>query len=385
MRKITSIIIGIIGILAIGGLIYYFVSKTPSLPAGGEATEQTPMVTALSPFAALPTASKDSTKMVLKLNILSDEQIFDYWFASSTQEIFGITEKGKIVKIVADKDIVLSEQTVENLNYILPSPDGQKILAAFGPASQPQFGIFDLVGNSWSLLPAEIKSAAWSPESKRLAAVVEQNGKNDLTILNLEEKKTEKKTSSTILKNFAFKDIKMEWLKPDEIIFTQRASISADSAVWRLGLSKLAFSEVVPSVKGLLVKWLRENLGLKFQNQKTDLITNEGKVIYNFPFLVLPDKCLATKESVYCFLFGLKQGVELPDDYWQKVFYSRDSLFKFDLNNLQAPQLVFDNWGKEIDAFHPRLLGEQILFVNRYDNLLYGLEVGLPGSRTSPN
>lgn len=385
MRKILGFIIGIVGILALAWLIYFIISRvTAPKTISPQPTSQPIITQAKPPIGESPVSGQ--------LKTLSGSQVFDYWVASSTQEIFYVSQEGKIAKVNSGgQDAFLSEQEIQNLNFILPSPDSQKIIAAFGSPTQPQFSIFDLVANSWSPLPLEIKSAAWSPEGKRAAVVISQNnqaiqqssGQANLAIIDMakylsNDAKQKEKAVKVIIKNFALKDLKIDWLRPDEIIFSDKPSSLAPGSAWRLNLSKLNFDEIIPSGNGLMIKWLNEDLGLKFQNQKSSLINWGGQVINDFPFMVLPDKCVLKSDSLYCFLFTpASPKIKWPDNYLQKSVYTQDALYKFNLNNLTAPELVFDAAlkGKTIDASDLRLFGNQILFINRYDNLLYGLEI----------
>jgi len=369
MRKIFVIIIGIIGVLAIGWLTYFLINRTTAPAASIKTTE-----------------SPGGQQLASQLKILSNEPIFDYWVASSTQEALYITSEGKIAKVGSPQNTYLSEQTIENLNFVLPSSDSQRIIAAFGDSHQPQFSIFDLITNSWSPLPLEIKSIAWAPEGKRAAAVISQNGQNNLVILDLakylsSDPKQKGKSSTAIIKNFSLQDLKMEWLTPDEIIFTNKPSSLVMGSAWRLNFAKptkTTFTEIVPPGTGLMIKWLKEDLGLKLQNQKNNLINWAGQTINKFPIMIVPDKCTLKSNSLYCFLFtSTNPKINWPDDYLQKSVYTKDNLYKFDLDNLTAPELIFDSAtaGRTIDATDVKILGNQILFINRYDNQLYGLEV----------
>jgi hypothetical protein len=366
MRKILIIIIGIVGILIIGGLIYYFAFRsTPTAPqpATGPLT--------LAPGATPATSTEG---LISPLKLLSSEPVFDYWVASSTQEIFYVTAGGKIAKVGSPANTYLSEQSVENLNFILPSPDNQKIIFAFGDSRQPQFSIFDLTSNFWTPLPLEIKSLAFSPEGKRLAALISQNNQTNLAIIDLKAK-----ILKTLIKNFALQDLKIDWLRPEEIIFSEKPSALTLSSAWRLNISKLNFTEIISPGRGLLLRWLKDDLGLKFQNSESSLINWAGQVINELPFLALPDKCVFKSDALYCFLFSsgnLSRKTNWPDDYLQGVIYTKDDFYKIDLNNLAEPQLIFNQWGgKAIDATNLKIFGNQILFLNRYDNNLYGLEL----------
>ena len=379
MRKILGFIIGIIGILALAWLIYFVISKaTAPKTINPQPTAQPITAQTQSPAGKAPPVSG-------QLKTISGSSIFDYWVASSTQEIFYVSVEGKIAKInPGGQDVFLSEQLIENLNFVLPSSDSQKTIAAFGNSIQPQFSVFDLTNNNWSPLPLEIKSIAWSPEAKRLVALISQNNQTNLAVIDIakyltSDAKQKEKAIKVIIKNFTLKDLKMDWLRPDEIIFTDKPSNLAMGSAWRLNLSKLNFDEIVPPGNGLIIKWLKDDLGLKFQNQKSSLINWAGQVINDFPFMILPDKCVLKSNSLYCFLFTpTSPKTNWPDDYFQKSIYTNDGFYKFDLNNLTAPELVFDptTAGKIIDAANLKTLGNKILFINRYDNQLYSLEIG---------
>ncbi|MEK7624191.1 MAG: hypothetical protein AAB404_00460 [Patescibacteria group bacterium] len=377
MRKILIFIIGIVGILALAWLIYYIVGRATAPKTASPETKSPEQ--AVEEINGEPVATTTG-----QLKIISKESVFDYWIASSTQEIFYVTEAGKIAEINPDgQDTLLSEQQIGDLNFILSSPDSRKIIVAFGNQAQPQFSIFDLTNNSWTPLPLEIKSAAWSPEGKRIAVITSQNNQTNLTIIDVAkyfstDAKQKEKASKIIIKNFALKDLKIDWLMPDELVFTDKPSSLAMGSAWRFNLSKLNFDEIVPPGNGLMIKWLKDDLGLKFQNQKSSLINWAGQAINDFPFMALPDKCVLKIDSLYCFLFTpASPKTKWPDDYLQKSTFTNDSLYKFNLGNLTAPELVFENTieGKIIDASNLKLLGNQILFTNRYDSLLYGLEI----------
>ncbi len=297
MRKILSIIIGMVGVLAIGWVIYYLINRAAS-------------PTAIVNPETKPTSAEETAAS--QLIILSQEPVFEYWVASTSQEIFYANSEGKIAKVnPGGQDAFLSEQQIENLNFILPSPDSQKIIAAFGDPRQPQFSIFDLASNAWSPLPLEIKSITWSPEGKRLTALINQNNQTDLVILDLakylsSDPKQKAKSSTTIIKNFSLQDLKMEWLTPNEIIFTDKPSNLIMSSAWRLNFAKPTnpvFTEIIQPGNGLMIKWLKDDLGLKFQNQQSSLINWAGQIMNNFSAMILPDKCVLKSDSLYCFLF----------------------------------------------------------------------------------
>lgn len=369
MRKTLAIIVGVIGVLALGWVIYYLINQLTSPAAISPKTE--------------PANEQQSAN---QLKIVSQEPVFDYWTASSSQEIFYINPDGKIAKIGVPQNTYLSEQAIKNLNFVLPSPDGQKIIAAFGDPHQPQFSIFDMASSTWSPLPLDIKSVAWSPEGKRLAAIINQNNQTDLVILDLakylsSDPKQKAKASTMLIKNFSLHDLKMEWTKPDTMIFSDKSSNSTMGSAWRLDFAKLAnpaFSEIVSPGAGLMIQWLKEDLGLKFQNQQSSLINWAGQLINSFSLMVLPDKCVLKSNFLYCFLFSpASSKINWPDDYLQKSIYTKDALYKFDLSdNLSNPTLVFiPAGGKFIDANNSQTIGNQILFINRYDNQLYSLEI----------
>ena len=171
----------------------------------------------------------------------------------------------------------------------------------------------------------------------------------------------------------------MTWPQPDEIIFSEKTSALTKSSVWRLTISKLNFTEIIPPTKGLLVKWLENGEGIELQNQQSSLINWAGQSIGDFPFLVLPDKCAWKTNALYCFLFStadFNPKTNWPDDYFQNAIATQDALYKINSNNLASPQLIFSPEIKNpLDATNLKILGQQILFLNRYDNQLYSLGI----------
>ena len=168
----------------------------------------------------------------------------------------------------------------------------------------------------------------------------------------------------------------------NQIFFSEKPAALAMGSAWRLDFptaAKTTFTQIVAPGKGLLIKWLANNLGLKLQNQQRSLINSAGQTTGNISYLALPDKCAIKDNSLYCFLFNSNNSKTIwPDDYLKKAVYTQDNLYKFDLSNpTNKPTLVFDviGAGKTIDASEVKISGNQIFFVNRYDNLLYSLDI----------
>ena len=131
MRKILIFIIGIVGILALAWLIYYIVGRATAPKTASPETKSPEQ--AVEEINGEPVATTTG-----QLKIISKESVFDYWIASSTQEIFYVTEAGKIAEINPDgQDTLLSEQQIGDLNFIPIFARQPKITSHSANQAQP--------------------------------------------------------------------------------------------------------------------------------------------------------------------------------------------------------------------------------------------------------
>jgi len=91
----------------------------------------------------------------------------------------------------------------------------------------------------------------------------------------------------------------------------------------------------------------------------------------------LPEKCFIGSSKIYCAIsqsLNISGKLVLPDDYLKRKVYFDDWIYEIDMESRDI-NLVYSSAGKSIDAYNLTVEGNRILFINRYDNKLYGLEL----------
>jgi hypothetical protein len=323
------------------------------------------------------------------LKVLSDEPIFDYWIRTATSSLAGSTTttivvseilyfnpEGKIIKANEGEDEIFYSQTLENLQSVKASPDGKFVLLKYGDLNKPQFSLLNTETKVRRDL-TNITAAAFSPDSKKIA-YLEDTAPANLVIKDL----IGLKPKTTKLLSISEKDFDLTWLTAEKILLVPKPSFEYESQLWAIDIKTKTLSLIV-SGRGLITNWSNDGkIGLFFrvgQNRQSQLslIASSGAILGNLDFVTLPQKCLLAEAALYC---GLPQSYNsiieptLPDDYLKRAVYFSDAIYQIDINQ-NSFQLIFAQDEPAIDATHLSLLGRQLIFINRYDNKLYSLEL----------
>ncbi len=391
MKK-TIIIIGIIlGVAAMGAGIYFAWKKSKEIltppPLG-----QKPIVQNQN----LPVVGGEPTqpaKKEVELKILSDQPIFDYWVyksaATSTPisstssapvilrqpEIFYIKEDGQIFKVKDGEDEVVSAESISNLQSVKSSADGKMVLVKYGNLANPAFSLFNVEAKVWQALP-NISAATFSPDVKKIAYFEKTSG--NLMIKDLFGAKP--KTTKVLSLNQ--RDFGLSWILPEKILLVSRPSFDYESQIWSVDLKNKTLNSIA-SGHGLIINWSADGkMGIRFRTTEArvpeiSLVNDGGNTVANLDFTTLPDKCFVSQSKIYCAIPQMHNSVQeplLPDDYLKRAVYFRDFIYSIDMitNSFGA---VFGGQEPAIDATHLGLVNNSLIFMNRYDNKLYGLSL----------
>lgn len=394
MKPLYKILI-IVVILIVFGVVFYFLwqkftaipggevvgvrDEGTVLPIGGITSNEQGVMSKETGIDSNETGVVSNEKKIT-IKKVSDEPVFDFVVVTETKEVFYFTPDGKVFGAKTDKDLEISTQTINALNFTESSPDNQKILAAFGDPRAPQWGIFDLIDKVWRPLPNDIFNATWGKDNAQVIVVIKNGGDYNLATLDI----TKTPPSAKILiKDFRFKDLRLIYKQPLSLLMVEKPAAIYKSRVWELNLDpkKLTITQLLQGENGLIMDWSK-NGEIVFQytapNDFRILDKNFGENIPLF-FTTFPSKCdySDTIKKVYCFspqdfppeIVGLK----LPDDYLQKRFYTVDDLYEVDMEKEEIKKILASGNGNlaPIDAKNPRYGEGKIYFVNQYDNYLY--------------
>ena len=362
-KKILKITFSILIPIAVlwGGYSIWKALTTPDIPPPIGANKPTGLA------VDLPEAQK--------LTALSRSAIFDYWVNYKTGAIYFLNLSGQVIKKTGDSEEPANSQTIDKLNSVQPSPDGTFAVAKFNYPALPTFSIFNTVTNAWQPLPQDTIATAWATSSQQLAYLENKNNAGTLKILNIVSQKTQEVVKMNQ------KDVRLAWIDPPEIFFiTSSPAADLPSSLWSINIKNKTLKPLIKDESGLTINWSKEgDLGLKLKSDKRapkiSLIDNLGNTLREFSFITLPEKCAIEKGKLYCGIPKfLREGLVLPDDYYKKAVYFQDDLYSIDLAS-GAVSLLFNGDETLIDACHLSIQGGQLLFINRYDNKLYSLQL----------
>lgn len=395
MKKI--ILIATIVVLAVSGIgvgVYFAWKKSKQASAPIPETEGQLPVIGESQFPetvqgqAGTAIAQPSATGQLKLRVVSGQPVFDYWLATPATstlpaEIFYFNEAGQILKANrpaggtarGSGDEMIVQEKIENLQQVKSRRDGEMVLVKFGNPAAPQFRIFDVGKRIWQQLDG-ITAADFSPDNSKIA-YLGVNG--DLTIKDL----VGAKPKITKIISINQKDFDIVWTAADKIILTPKPSYLTEGQVWAVDIKAKTLDFLV-SGQGLMVNWANDGrLGIKFavsgsgRDSRSTLIDAKGVDKASFDFLALPDKCFFPKPKIYCAIPRFHNAIRdplLPDDYLKRAVYYKDFIYQIDVD-ANSFEPLYDSVEPAIDARRLNLNGNELFFINRYDNKIYGLEL----------
>lgn len=383
-KRILRIIVIIAIIAAIGVGAYFLWMWLSSKTVGGlPGTGQTPTTEVINVGeggaigaqvnTTEQTATQGAQTVTQKLSVFINSPVSEYWLNSKENSVYFANLAGQIIKINSNNTRQLvSSQTLNNLHAITPSNDGSLIIAEFNYPQLPTLSVFSASSTSWQPLPAGTISAAISPDSQKIA----YTNQSALNIIDLTAQKTTK------IQDMSQVGLKLNWLTNQEILLHSDPSVASRGYVYSFNLTDKILKTLIDGEYGLDIKWA-SNGGLGIKINSTDrlaelsLIDNFGSNIPYFkkPLLTMPEKCLIESQKVYCGIpKNIRQGLILPDDYYKKNDYFIDDIFEFDLPTGKITKL-FDGNDVALDARDLKLKDNNLLFINRYDNKVYSLNL----------
>ncbi len=374
-KKIILIIVTITALIGIGAIIYYgretlnIINVLPT-PATKEELAPPP------PFENIQKISSRAA-----LNYLSLENSGLYYANPS----------GQIIAVTADgKENFLSESVINDLRFFAFAPNGGEALVVSGPPENAQLSRFVIADKVFKPLnKSGIVSAAWSPDSKKIAYLksVSATGENELIILDI----SKEKTTEVKITSFALADYGLEWPSPEYIILKPKPSILYEAPILAVNPAKKTVSEIIAPATGLIAKWSAPlKQGLLFRENEREanfsLITDAGKELVNLSrVLTLPDKCAFNDEKsgeIFCAVpKELPARTVLSEDYFKRKLYTDDEIYSLtaETDASGKKQLKVEKYYDfdplTVDADNLAIKNGKLYFINRYDEKIYSLDL----------
>ena len=369
MKKIIFILAIILLVAAVGVGIYFGWKKSKEILTPPSDDQQS--VIDNQQFST-------STILKPKLRIVSDQQVFDY-FINQSSDVFYITSLGHIFKVNENKDELISDKNIENLIDVKADKNGARIIVKYGNSNSPKIDVFDIENKVWQLIGnGSVSAADFSPDSLKIIYVEKKNnGVSDLITkdLNLIKPKTTK------IMSLSYLPFDLQWVNSDSILLISAPSAGYVGEIWQLDLKTKAI-KIFANSFGLMLKWpIGGDSGLLFNSAKNQisLIDSNAKKKADIEILTLPDKCFINSTMIYCAVMQNYSDVlpkpALPDDYFKKAFYSVDKIYAIGITDNSSEIILSNEELPIVDAVNLSLSGNNLLFINRYDDKVYSLEL----------
>lgn len=394
-KKIIIISGVAIAVLAIGLGIFFAWKKSSQVAAPDE-------LLPVSTSGITTSTATQVTSVAGTLSILSKNKALDYWIytpnvTSTTpiKSIVYISPDGGIFAITNGKEQRINAIQASNIQSTKASSNGKWVFIKSGNFSQPKFDFLNVEKNVWQPALNNIVSADWSLDGERLAYLQNNPTAKNFDLM-IKDMGIGNGVVATSTKSGSFKvpqpqkiislnqaDFDLKWYEADKILLMPKPSINSVSEVWEVNIRTKLISKLMFG-NGLMINWLKfGNQGLKFtadpgRNYNFSLVDDKGNTRGSFKFKTFPDKCLVNSFiQIYCAVprdQSVFSNFNFPDDYLKKDIYFKDGIYAVDLSKNQFKSL-FESNSPVIDAVNISLFGNQLLFVNRYDNKLYSLQL----------
>ncbi len=414
-KKKIFIIIGVsLGIIAIGIGVYFAYKKSKEILTPGAGVEQA---------GEFGIASGTGEKK--KLQIISDQPVFDYWatggplvfiqdqtsktvsvlsaqagvakFAMATstvtstsistatstlknleKQVFYFNQSGQILRAKEGEDEMISDRIIDNLQKIEADKDGLNVIIKYGSLISPQVEIFSLVSKIFQPLE-KVSSAAFSPDGTKIAYL--EAGAKITSNLMIKDLVGKKKQTVKIL-SLAQRDFDLMWPNSNTILLMPKTSHAYRNEIFSVDVKNKTINSFA-SGYGIMVNWSKDSgeFGLKFESdikgsgRTFSLIDIIGTTRANMGFATLPNKCSIGLAKIYCAIpqsYTSFQEPKLPDEYLKRAAYSTDAIYEIDINQ-NTFAAIFTEAEPALDALHFTPFDSQLLFVNRYDDKVYSL------------
>lgn len=286
--------------------------------------------------------------------------------------ILAVGTDGRVFEARSDKNKILNQNVLPNLQSASFSKDGSYILAKFGSRQEPLWSIFNLASSSWTTVEnIKITDAVWSPEKNEIAYIEKTNSGYTLGILdargNTDPKTKTASFTRRTLERFSLPDMRLLWISPNEIIVQNIPSKFAASTVLKYKIKEKMFS-VLAQTTSAHTTWSKDgSRGLLFAFDTTYKLTavdNAGIPIRELNIIALPEKCAFGDQLLYC-LGPQDENARralLPDDYYKKTLPITDLLYEIDVESGSIRALLTGAEPIE-DGTRPAIFNNELFFI----------------------
>lgn len=395
-KKTLTIIIIVIFLIAIGigiflGLreikdtsIVFPPSERPSFPSASPQPTQFPSQTN-APYdddfqRSLDQSGDGYEEEVIqdqmnRLSLLTEKEVSFFWTYSTDVEsvVFFISED--VLYAFDGSELRIGELPFDNPYRIIQNKRGSYALVWFDNA----IAVFDSEKKAWNTLESSFYSASFSPNGDRFIFISYEEGETVLSITsvnNLNER--------SIVGRFSMYDLRVAWVSAQNILLYTAPSYHYSGDVWSLNLQTQKLEKIF-SGKGLSVissdqgRFFGRFISSDSSTIRGDIFDNSGQITpFTLPFSTFHSKCVfSNQEYIYCgvpFLLNKKSGIYLPDSYLQREVYTKDELYRVNLETRRS-DIVFNVPNIDLDVSGLIEQNDFLYFINRLDRGLYRFDI----------
>ncbi|PIT92721.1 MAG: hypothetical protein COU08_00975 [Candidatus Harrisonbacteria bacterium CG10_big_fil_rev_8_21_14_0_10_42_17] len=298
-------------------------------------------------------------------------RIADYWIHETTGSIYVLDPNGTLSRVSTREGQTneLYSLALTDVNRIIPSPDQTGALFVYNYPRSTTLSYLDVTTGVRTPLPQRATSADWNPRGDKIAFLDSEGGSSILRILGIEDQSIQ---DALTLHQYG---LDVSWVTSNTLYFTEKPTSFLPSSLWSYNLSDNTFKTLARNEPGLMIQWSDDGRqGIRYTTAEgvngLRLIDSENNVLGSFQVATLPSKCTIKGSVFYCAVpKTIPSDIVLPDDYFKRKVYFKDSFFIWDSASQAPARVVTPEF--LVDAEHLEVYRNELYFFNRYDDKLY--------------
>lgn len=319
------------------------------------------------------------------LRVISSRQVSGYWVVTATSGsvLMYADLEGNIMKVDDAGDELIYAQSIANIAAVKPSGDGSRAFVESKDGGVSLFHLFDAVVGLPGVTVTGVAEVTWAPKGNSAAYVVSTGDAMRLRTQTADLIGQSDAAKFSDIVRLPQGDIVMHWPQKDVLYVAQRPSADYVSDAWRVDMKTKSMKKIA-SDRGLMMRWAPFGTrALKFtttegRKHRLTIVDDGGSELATVKFVTLPDKCVMTAPTqMYCAIPRDQEALmkmTLPDDYLKRDVYTQDGIYQIDSMN-NGIRAIYEADEPVIDATDLTVLGDRIVFINRYDRKLYSLNL----------
>ena len=327
---------------------------------------------------AQPTGTTLPTELQGKIKQLSPTPTLWASISSSQNKIFWYDESGQLWSSGLDGSgaKATTQAPVQNFIKSAWSKDGSKNVMTLG-TSQKDIRFVSLFSESAisTFLPNNTKTAAFSPDGKRIIYQVIDDSKNQNTLFG-SDPDGKKAATVAVLR---LRDVVVGWPQASLISFVSKPSGLVGGSLWILNLKTLVFDKLIDNLNGLEVLWSPDGTKMLFsntdqnaQNPRLSVMDLNGNA-KDLGVSTAVGKCAwaSNNRDVYCAAGHWPENAVLPDDYHKNAFSIVDDIGKINVDSGKKDIII----SSVVDAVNLVVSQNQdfLIFITKNTGRLYRL------------